>query len=104
MTEKTLKNTSTELDAKLIAIAAGINSLMAVHMHACVDKDDSEVFAMLLASMANIVRAFEGEEEARKIMDGYTNGAYSKMDSMVDAGLSPEEAATIATKEEELVH
>jgi hypothetical protein len=104
MTEKTLKNTSTELDTKLVAIAAGMNAVMSVHMHAAINNDDSEMFAMLLASMANIVRAFEGEEEARKIIDGYTNGAYSKMDSMVDAGLSPEEAATIATKEEEVVH
>ena len=104
MTEKTLKNTSTELDAKLIAIAAGINSLMSVHMHASIENDEGDLFAMLLASMANIVRAFEGEDAARKIIDGYTNGAYSKMDEMVEAGVSPEEAATLASKEEGVVH
>jgi hypothetical protein len=104
MTDKTTKNTLDDMDAKLISIAAGLNSLMSVHMQTAVSDDDGDMFAMLLASMANIVRAFEGVESAKTLIDGYTNGAYSKMDSMVDAGVSPEEAATIATKEDSSVH
>ena len=104
MTDENTTNTSSDLDNKLVSIAAGLNSLMSVHMQKSVDEDDGDMFTMLLASMANIVRAFEGVDSAKKLIDGYTNGAYSKMDSMVDAGVSPEEAATIATKEDSSVH
>ena len=104
MTEKTSKNTSTKHDPKTVALAAGVNTLLAVQLKNALDNDEGDMFSVVLAAMAHIVRAFEGEEEAAKLIDGYTNGAFSKMDSMVDAGLSPEEAATLATKEKEVVH
>ncbi len=116
MTEKTRKNTletsdklvpdfvAVSTDAALVAIAAGVNTLLAVQLKTAADNSDEDVFSVTLAAMAHIVRSFEGEREATKLVDLYTNGGLSKMDGMVEAGLSPEEAAKLATKEDGSVH
>ena len=108
MNEKNSNSTSTErsgewvhdMDDKVKALAAGVNALLAFKLKEFSDEDDgADAFSACLSTMALIVRVFEGQEESVKMLDLYTNGAFSKMDGMVDAGVTPEEAAKAAAGE-----
>ena len=101
MSEENSNDTSTvhDLDDKVKVLAAGINSLLAFKLKDFADSDNGEAYSACLSTMALIVRVFEGQEESVKMLDLYTNGAFSKMDGLVDAGVEPEEAASLASGE-----
>ncbi len=101
MSEKNLNDTSTELSTedKTRAIAAGINALLAFKLRDFSEEDNGDAYSACLSTMALLVRVFEGEDEAKSMLDMYTNGAYSKMNGLVDAGVKPEDAAKAAAGE-----
>ena len=97
MSEENLSGTSTvhDIEDKVKALAAGINSLLAFNLKEFAESDNGEAYSACLSTMALIVRVFEGEEQSVKMLDLYTNGAFSKMDGLVDAGVNPEEDKSI---------
>jgi hypothetical protein len=101
MSEENSNNTSTELDMddKIKVIAAGLNALLSFKLKEFADDDEGDAYSACLSTMALIVRVFDGQEESVKLLDLYTNGAYSRMDGLVDAGVNPEEAAMAASGE-----
>lgn len=104
MSEENLSGTSTvhDIEDKVKALAAGINSLLAFNLKEFAESDNGEAYSACLSTMALIVRVFEGEEQSVKMLDLYTNGAFSKMDGLVDAGVNPEEAAKAAAGESDV--
>ncbi len=86
------------IDEKVAAIAVGLNAVIAVEMRRCMADEDGDAYGALLGAMGRIVFVFDGEDAAKEIMDAYTNGAFSTMSDLVEEGVSPDMAATIATE------
>jgi len=80
-------------------VAAGINALLAFKLKDFSEEDNGDAYSACLSTMGLLVRVFEGEKEAASMLDMYTNGAYSKMNGLVDAGIEPDEAAKVAAGE-----
>ena len=104
MSEKALTHTLTEHDKKLVALGVGLNTLLAVKLNDMINSVGSERdedASVIITAMAHIVRVFEGEESAKKMIDELTGGAYSKMDDLVSSGVPVDDAAKFVTSEED---
>lgn len=104
MSEKNSTNTSTEHDKRLVALGVGLNTLLAVKLNDMINSESAERdedASVIITAMAHIVRVFEGEDSAKKMIDELTGGAYSKMDDLVSSGVPVDDAAKFVTNEED---
>lgn len=56
------------------AVAYAASTLLAIEMRKAHADEDADVYSSCLAGMAHIVRVFEGEEVANRLVNAFTNG------------------------------
>ena len=93
--------TANEPDTKVDALADLVIVMaqcMVMDLSGSSDPGNRACSANLMAAVLNCIRDFHGENAMAKVADVYTEGLYSKVGEMKDAGLTSEQALDFLEK------